>query len=283
MPEDGQMSEGSPSPLSVGLRFWQRTIGSMTLVRNLRQSVPWRAAFCAESPLFAPLAEPMRAFAAFETFPSPEAIHAALSERAGVSFERAPPVGRGRSRPRREEDLYDANIHARRVVRTRDGSWHDFLNALVWAMYPRSKWALHTRQHRLVASGLDPDTGKLPGARTPEQDALALFDEGGLVVASEATLETGDAIEDALMNQRASAVVFGHAIYEGVVLGAPWPAVRAVVVTAQKREDVDRELAARLDDSTSFSHPSSLPRVYLTAMHGHADGATLVATTSSER
>ncbi len=240
----------------------------MTLVRDRRQSVPWRATFCTESPLFAPLVEPMLPFAAFETFPSPEQIHEALSERAGVSFERAAPLGRGRTRPRREEDLYDANIHARRAVPTRAGSWHDFLNALVWAMYPRSKWALHTRQHRLVTRGLDPATGKLPGARTPEQDTLALFDEGGLVVASALVLETGDAIEGAIASGHAKAVVFGHAIYEGIVLGVPWPAVRAVVVNAQKREDVDGELAARLDDSTSFSQPSSLPRVYLSAMRG---------------
>jgi hypothetical protein len=240
----------------------------MTRVRDLRRSVPWRADFCAESPLFAALAEHMAPFARADVFPSPESIHASLSEKAGIAFTRSGPATR-RGRARREEDLYDASIHARRAVPTREGSWHDFLNALVWCMYPRSKWALHARQHRLVAGGLDRETGRLPGARTREQDALALFDEGGLVVASGLepdALTSGAAIEDAIAAGRASAVVFGHAIYESIVLGDPWPAVRAVVVRtpgAQKREDVDRELAARLTDTTSFADPSALPRVYL--------------------
>ena len=45
---------------------------------------------------------------------------------------------------------------------------------------------------------------RLPGARTKEQDAVAMLDEGGVVV-----LRAGDA---------PSAVIFGHAICEGARL-----------------------------------------------------------------
>lgn len=235
----------------------------MTLVRELRKSAPWRADFCAISPVFAPLASVAAAFADCAEFPSPERIDAELARAAGVSFVRAPPPRRGRAR--REDDLYDASIHARRAVPTRDGSWHDLLNALVWGLYPKAKWALHARQHELVAGGLDPSTGRLPGARTREQDALALFDEGGLVVTSREPLHDGESIERAIAEGRASAVVFGHAIYESIVLGVPWPMVRAVVVAPH---DPDGAIAQRIQDRCSFADPHGLPRVHVAAVAG---------------
>ena len=56
---------------------------------------------------------------------------------------------------------------------------------------------------RAFASG----NGSLPNARTREQDALALLDEGGVLVlgAGGASLTLG----------------FGHALYEGLVRGGP--------------------------------------------------------------
>lgn len=217
------------------------------------------------SPLFAPLIPYAELFGNYQTFPSPEAIHEALSSFAGVSFARSGPPKRG---PRRPQDLYDFSISELRAVPTRDGSWHDFLNALVWALFPESKRALHERQHRLVVAGLDPETGKLPGARTREQDALALFDEGGLVVTAAEVLDGGEAIEEAVAAKRATAVVFGHAIYESIVLGVGWPTVRAVVIDAPQATDVDvsardRNLAARLASSDEVRDPATLPRVRL--------------------
>lgn len=233
----------------------------MTQVRQLRKSSPWRADFTALSPVFAPLAPVARAFSDATEFPSPEAIDAALATAAGISFVRAPPPRRGRARS--ADDLYDASIHARGAVPTRAGSWHDFLNALVWCLYPKSKLALHARQHALVAGGLDKATGRLPGARTREQDALALFDEGGLVVTSSEPLATGEDIERAIADGRASAVIFGHAIYESIVLGVPWPMVRAVVVSP---EDPDGAIAERIADGESFADPHALPRVRVAAL-----------------
>ena len=42
-------------------------------------------------------------------------------------------------------ERYDARIALERVVPTRARSWHDLLNALVWATFPRAKLALHAR------------------------------------------------------------------------------------------------------------------------------------------
>jgi hypothetical protein len=100
-------------------------------------------------------------------------------------------------------ERYDALITEQRVVPTRHGSWHDLLNALVWATFPRAKRALHARQHRAITSRLGPDL-RLPGGRTRDQDAVAMLDEGGVVILNRG----GDA---------PSPIVFGHAIYERLV------------------------------------------------------------------
>jgi hypothetical protein len=145
-----------------------------------------------------------------------------------VRFEHASP------RPRRgrvpADARYDARITLARRVPTRARSWHDVSNALVWATFPKAKLALHVRQHALVAARLGPDL-RLPGARTPEQDALAMFDEGGVAVLCararrpilERALERDDrAIEELVRlteEGSATSLVFGHAIYEGLVRG----------------------------------------------------------------
>lgn len=228
----------------------------MTAFRALRAQVPWRPRFAEEHAVFAAVRGPASLFETLAAFPSPEQIHERLSPLAGVSFVRAPERRVG---PRSLDSLYDGAIHTHRTVPTRSGSWHDLLNALVWAIHPRAKWSLHARQFELVRLGLDPATGRLPGARTREQDALALFDEGGLVVESPEPLTSGAAIEESVAAGRARAVVFGHAIYEGFVLGSAWPMVRAIVVAG----DPDESVALRLADREASITPEDLPRVRL--------------------
>lgn len=237
----------------------------MTRVTELRKSVPWRADFASLSPVLAPFVEVATSFASAAEFPSPEAIHEALAARATVAFVRSVPKttrpSHRRGRPKRDEgDLYDASIFTRREVPTRDGSWHDLLNALVWCLFPAAKWAIHARQFALVSRGLDASTGRLPGARTREQDALALFDEGGAVITSRVPLRGTDEIEAALASGAAHGVVFGHAIHESIVLGHPWPMVRAIVVPP---DDVDASVA---DAIARLADPNALPRVSVAAI-----------------
>lgn len=187
----------------------------------------WRARFFEESPLFAPIREPAELFADLAAFPSPEAIDARLAARAGVRFVR---------KHQRDKALYDARIVNDRVVPTRAGSWHDLLNALVWSSFPRAKAALHARQHELV----------VPGAprRTREGDALAMLDEGG-----------------ALRLPGGATVVFGHAIFEGLVLGRPTPIAAGLELDGEG--DLDARLAARLGRPQALRSPAQLSRVVL--------------------
>jgi hypothetical protein len=158
-------------------------------------------------------------------FPRVEALDRVF---VGALDGAAPPVrfvlSAPRSRPRRGRrgegrppielrELYDARITLDRVVPTRRDSWHDLMNALVWGTFPRAKLALHARQHRAIAERIAPGACTLPPTRTRELDALALLDEGGVVL-------TG-------VDGRCP-VVFGHAIYESLARGIPAAIVAAI-------------------------------------------------------
>jgi hypothetical protein len=176
-----------------------------------------------------------------------------------VRFEPASPRRRRAAGPVVRSDLYDAVIVDRRVVPTRARMWHDFLNALVWATFPQAKLALHRRQHAAIEEWLPPGATQLPNARTRELDALALLDEGGVVV-----LDHGE--------QRTS-MLYGHALFEGLVLGQPAMVARAVVLDARRWEPrptesesvrlADMLLAEVLSDSKRIVSPDELLRFVL--------------------
>ena len=220
------------------------------------RSFLWDRDLLARSPLFWPLAHAGDWLEACESFPSPESIDDALAGRAGVRFERQTPVPRRRRVARDPASMYDARIAAG-AVPTRPGSWHDLMNALVWATFPHAKRTLHAKQHALV----------VPGApmRSREQDALALVDEGAVVVAMRAPADGEDALAAAVASGEGKAIVFGHAIYEGIVLGRPLPLASALVVAVDPASDallraVDAAVAERL---ASLREPRDLLRLRL--------------------
>ena len=234
------------------------------LVLRLIRQDPARASFDArfyeKSPLFWPIVPAAQTFADRTDWPDVVEYDRLFSRPAPVRFVAQPPTPRrGTPEVRWARDLYDARI-ARGEVPTRPRTWHDYVNALVWTTFPLAKAALHARQHSVIEAWLR-DRGavdtegrfsKLPGERTREHDALALIDEGGIVVLQ------SDGHE--------SAVLFGHALYEGLILGTRSMIARAIVVDvdaatlsapALQVQAADQALAARLALPLS---PEHLPR-----------------------
>jgi hypothetical protein len=168
--------------------------------------------------------------------------------------------------------LYDARITLDREVPTRARCWHDMMNALVWGTFPAAKVALHARQHGAISARIAPGARTLP-PRTAELDALALVDEGGVVVFAPRSRD------GASTASAESVYVFGHAIYESLALGVP-PAIVAALVLDIPVPDgddlapVDRALASALADPLRFRSPTELRRFDLstgplTSPHAH--------------
>ena len=124
------------------------------------------------------------------------------------------------SRRRSFEERYEARVHLKGEMAFRDGDWHDLLNLLVWRTFPRSKAALNARHFE----ALEAQRAAARANRGPAQDALTLFDEGGVIVVSDddellASLREWRWkdlfwVHRARLRARMRFVLFGHALYE---------------------------------------------------------------------
>lgn len=250
-------------------------------VRPLERGHPWDARFCDKSPLYWPIRGVVQAFDACTEWPSVAEIDAALAERAGIHFHVQPPRVRRRRRGRRlpieTESLYDARIHLSGAVPTRPNNWHDFLNALVWATFPRAKQVFHARQYAAVTARIDEGARVLPGTRTRELDGLAILDEGGMILLVETALEQEivewidgknlDAVRGVVEEGRVAALLFGHALYETLLGGnaaATWAMVTILPCPAPLSGSIedriklaDDLLAARLLEPGTFANPDT--------------------------
>jgi hypothetical protein len=169
---------------------------------------------------------------------------------------------------------YEAEVCAGSIP-TRDRSWHDAFNVLVFARWPLAKAALHRRM--LAMRGLR----ATPGVRTRPEDALTLVDETAIVFAgsvhamaalahARGTRHTSDdaelaAIDRIVHTQHVAVHVFGHALLEHAVLRRP--TIRAGVVTlviddahdrVPTRAQIDRVLA-RAIAAGEFREPRMSP------------------------
>jgi hypothetical protein len=162
--------------------------------------------------------------AAFEReAPDPECLQALLDRReppvrvtSGRRLRVVPQTGR----PRAFEDRYEPRVYLRGEIQVRQRSWHDGFNVLVWLAFPRAKAALNARHY----AALREQAALGAPNRGPTQDALTLFDEGGVVVAS-ADRDLLDMVGEfrwrdlfwvnrERVRRRARFFVFGHALYE---------------------------------------------------------------------
>jgi hypothetical protein len=248
----------------------------------VRRAAPFDPSFIGRDSLLWPLTAAAAALGPHDDFPPVETLHRVFRGDPPIRFVDAAPRRRRRS-PIDAHALYDARIALYREVPTRAQCWHDLMNALVWGTFPRAKRALHERQHEAIRARIEPGARTLPPRRSSELDALALLDEGGLLVLSRdvtavnATLR-GDrsAFRLALGEGSARIVVFGHAIHESLVLGVPPAVVAAVVLPAGVEDDsdalllkiADDRLAEWLANPANAATPRELARVDLADVRG---------------
>jgi hypothetical protein len=242
---------------------------------GVRRAKAFDPRFVASDPLFSAIEPAYRRLGPLDDFPSIGSLDRVFARDAPVRFVPAGPRRR-RGTPPAAEALYDGRIAVEGVVPTRPGCWHDLMNALVWGTFPRSKRALHARQHRAISARIVPGASGLPG-RSSELDALALIDEGGVVVLARDPVDAAGALASrrrGALAERLSAgeaclLVFGHAIYESLALGVR-PAVVAAFVAGwagggEPSVEADLALSKALGEPQRFVSPRELARVDLGA------------------
>lgn len=251
MPEPCGVSRAGSNPDGSTVKRDGSTVKRLRQIRHERARFDGR--FFERHPAFWPLARAASTFATAADWPDVRDYRKAFEGEPPVEFEPAPLK---RKRPAGlvvREQLYDASIIARRMVPTRARMWHDYLNALVWATFPEAKLELHRRQHTAIERWIPEGATHLPNARTRELDALALVDEGGVIVHGDTT------------------IIFGHAIFEGLVFGQPAMISRAIVFDPPCQHADAQNLircsgaflAETLADSARFLSPGELSRLPL--------------------
>jgi hypothetical protein len=128
---------------------------------------------------------------------------------------------------------YEQRIAERGEVATREGNWHDLLNALIWLRHPALKQALNQRQITEIAR-------MGPKQRSRPQYALTQFDEGGVIVLlrDPTLLALWDAHDwhglfwqrrDAWLDGSIQWSLFGHALLELALNPGKLPVGKALV------------------------------------------------------
>lgn len=219
-------------------------------------------------PWFGPVAAPAAALAAFGEWPTVAELDRALAPWLRVAGVRLVPAAVPAARAgEAAAEVYELRIADDGEVPTRAASWHDLLNALQWAAFPRAKRALTARlaaHQRERVAARDAAGGRWPGRRDPAHDRLALVDEGGLIVlhAAAAAPPTSDTLAAAIAAGDARAFVFGHALLEHALSGDRTVRAAPIVVAVDGRPATsvaaaDHALAAAFDAGAEAWRPRS--------------------------
>jgi hypothetical protein len=185
----------------------------------------WNPGFASTSPMYVPLHHLARAFAGFAAWPAlqdyrrfleawPEPILTLAGKPLRI-------VGQD-GRPACFEEHYAPRIYHSGEIQTRSENWHDFFQFLTWFMFPRAKAVINSLHLPYARQRIE--TAREPGRRSPVENMLSLFDEGGaVIISSDASLlqlirefkwhelfwqQRGE------LMQKLACITFGHAVYE---------------------------------------------------------------------
>jgi hypothetical protein len=175
-------------------------------------------------------------------------------------------------------------------VETRRDNWHDLFNALSWIAYPKAKAAINAQHAAILAEGGEAEAKR----RGPERDALSLFDEGGVIVASSSPALLRLILDfewkelfwqrRVELAEKVRFLVFGHSLYEkaldpfvGIVAKTVFVPVNdffGMLPPESQVAEADALLAAHFANRSRFSSPKSMAPMPVLGIPGwHPDTA----------
>jgi hypothetical protein len=210
----------------------------------------------------------------------------------GIVTSRGVPVRFVPPRTRHDEGrpYYELHIAQTGEVETRAQNWHDLFNALAWVALPKAKAAINAQHAAMLEEGGREEARR----RNPARDALTLFDEGGVAVASgDPTLlqliaehrwkELFWLRRDELAG-KVRFIAFGHSLFEKML--APFIGIVAKTVFLPVDEGfaalpgpaqaarADALLAAHFADRSRFASPRSMAPLPVLGIPGWHPGTS---------
>ena len=240
-----------------------------------------RAAFA--SPVLAPLAPALAQLPA-DRWPRLDELNALAGGITTARGRRLRFVAARAPGDRETRRHYELRIDESGEVETRPANWHDLFNALAWITYPRAKARINA-QHVAILEARGAEEAR---RRSPARDALTLFDEGGLAIASSDPALFG-LIEDfawkTLFWERRAELLrhmrffaFGHSLHEkalqpylGMVAKAVFIGVEPDFHRLEARAQaarIDAALAQHFSEPARFASPRIMPPVPVLGIPG---------------
>ncbi len=251
--------------------------------------VPWQPSFDHDKPLFTPLRPLLGPFRHFQKWPGLEDYQRLLDTKAepirtqhGATLKIVAQQGK----PDHFDQHYAPRIYLYGEIQTRTENWHDFFQLLTWFLFPKTKAVINAihipRAKQRIEGGGD------IGRRSPVENMLSLFDEGGVVITScDASLL--QLIKDFKwkelfwqrreeLSQNLECTTFGHAMYEKAL--APYLGMTANAILLQVDESfyaktaagrlhyIDEQLAAIFADGKRYTQPRDLNPFPILGMPG---------------
>lgn len=250
--------------------------------------VPWNPYFYRHSPLFEPIYHLAERFSGFAEWPGLADYQHLLDEygplytQHGAALKIVPQAGR----PDHFAQHYAPRIYLSGEIQTRTQNWHDFFQFLTWFIFPRTKAVINAIHIPKAKQRIE--AGEELGRRTPIENTLSLFDEGGAVLVADDP-ELLQLIRDfrwkALFWERRAALVeqfdcvtFGHAMYEKAM--APYLGMTANTILLEADSDyfsrdrlgrlawIDEQLAAIFEQGERYRKPKDLQPFPILGMPG---------------
>ncbi len=116
---------------------------------------------------------------------------------------------------------YQMSLFLLGQLQTREYDWHDLFNALEWMMFPKAKAALNLQYFYCLDARLPFPWKATKTNRSRQEDAMTIFDEGGIVCVTHDD-EVWNKVrggENMAKNQNLRCYVFGHGILDSKLRG----------------------------------------------------------------
>ena len=250
----------------------------------------WDANFASFSPIFLPLKQLANNFSHFDkAWPQLKDYQALLSElsepiltKSGKPLKIVEQDGK----PGHFNEHYAPRIYMSGEIQTRTENWHDFFQFLTWIMFPKTKAVINSIHIPAAKERIDNNVEL--GRRSPIENMLSLFDEGGAVILSsdESLLQL---IRDFKwkelfwkrrqeLAEKLTLITFGHALYEKGL--APYVGMTANCILLKVDADllnqnnqnqlswIDSELAKIFSNGNPYCKPKDLSPFPLLGLPG---------------
>ena len=188
--------------------------------------------------------------------------------------------------PKSPEQQYASRIYLTGEIQTRVDNWHDFFQLLTWLTFPKTKAAINAIHHHAATARFKGDTDN--GRRSPIENMLSLFDEGGaIVVCSDATLLQMIRGFDwknlfwqhrAALGDKMNCIIFGHALYEKALTPYVGMTANSVLLPVdpdffsqtmeEKIKTIDELLSIVFINDGNYQNPQALSPLPILGMPG---------------